>query len=43
MMNHIPHPKILEHIDKENIEESIEKLFNDCAYRLKELIKCFPT
>jgi len=42
MMNHIPHPKILEHIDKENIEESVEKLFNDCANRHKELIKCFP-
>ena len=41
MMNILPHPKVLENLDINNYEESIENLFIDCQLRHKKMMKNF--
>jgi len=41
MCNLIPHPKVLENVNKGDISQSIENLFIDCSQRLLILISLF--
>lgn len=41
MMNLDPHPKILQNLDKDNLDQSIDDLFEDCYYRHIKLIESF--